>query len=73
MNKVNNSVIIKGNKYGIVVVLDSNLEFDELKLLVKKSLLSQKLFKDAKMAISFEVINLIIMNKKSYLILWRQH
>lgn len=55
MNKVNNSVIIKGNKYGIVVVLDSNLEFDELKLLVKEKFTeSRNFFKDAKMAISFE-------------------
>ena len=44
MNKVNNSVIIKGNKYGIVVVLDSNLEFDELKLLVKEKFTESRNF-----------------------------
>lgn len=55
MNNVNNSVIIKGNKYGIVVVLDDTLDFDELKEIVKyKFTESISFFKDAKMAISFE-------------------
>ena len=28
---MNNSVMIKGNKHGIVVVLDANMDFDKLK------------------------------------------
>ena len=31
MKSVNNSVIIKGNKYGIVVVLNPDISFDEIK------------------------------------------
>ncbi len=52
---MNNSVIIKGNKYGIVVVLSPDLPFDELKLVVaEKFNESSKFFENAKMAISFE-------------------
>jgi len=55
MKAVDNSVIIKGNNYGIIVVLDPELSFDELKEKVaKKFRESSKFFKDAKMAISFE-------------------
>lgn len=52
---MNNSVIIKGNKYGIVVILDDTLDFEELKknIAIKFSE-SSKFFGDAKMAISFE-------------------
>ena len=51
----NNSVIIKGNKYGIIVVLNPDIAFDELKKLVTdKFKESSKFFKKAKMAISFE-------------------
>jgi len=52
---MNNSVIIKGNKYGIIVVLNPELPFEELKLLVtEKFKESSKFFENAKMAISFE-------------------
>lgn len=52
---MNNSVIIKGNKYGIVVVLSPDLPFEELKLLIaEKFKESSKFFENAKMAISFE-------------------
>jgi len=52
---MNNSVIIKGNKYGIVVVLSPDLPFDELKQLIKQKFQeSSKFFENAKMAISFE-------------------
>lgn len=52
---MNNSVIIKGNKYGIVVVLSPEEPFDELKLLIaEKFRESSKFFENAKMAISFE-------------------
>lgn len=52
---MNNSVVIKGNKYGIVVVLSPEVPFDELKLLIaEKFRESSKFFENAKMAISFE-------------------
>lgn len=52
---MSNSVIIKGNKYGIVVVLSPDLPIDELKHLVaEKFKESSKFFENAKMAISFE-------------------
>ncbi len=52
---MNNSVIIKGNKYGIIVVLSPEEPFEELKLLVaEKFKESSKFFENAKMAISFE-------------------
>ena len=52
---MNNSVIIKGNKYGIVVILDDTLDFEELKsIIAAKFSESSKFFGDAKMAISFE-------------------
>ncbi|MBB2182982.1 septum site-determining protein MinC [Lachnospiraceae bacterium MD1] len=52
---MNNSVIIKGNKYGIIVVLNPDVPFEELKLLIaEKFKESSKFFENAKMAISFE-------------------
>ncbi len=52
---MNNSVMIKGNKYGIIVVLSPDLPFEELKLIVaEKFKESSKFFENAKMAISFE-------------------
>ncbi|TAH72186.1 MAG: septum site-determining protein MinC, partial [Anaerolineaceae bacterium] len=55
MKSVNNSVMIKGNKYGIIVVLNPDMAFDELKELVAdKFKESSKFFENAKMAISFE-------------------
>jgi len=55
MKAVNNSVMIKGNKYGIIVVLNPDIPFDELKRLVdEKFKESSKFFEKAKMAISFE-------------------
>jgi septum site-determining protein MinC len=52
---MNNSVIIKGNKYGIIVVLSPEVPFEDLKLLVaEKFRESSKFFENAKMAISFE-------------------
>ena len=55
MKSVNNSVIIKGNKYGIIVVLNPDIAFDELKkLITEKFKESSKFFEKAKMAISFE-------------------
>lgn len=55
MKSVNNSVIIKGNKYGIIVVMSPDISFDELKeLITEKFKESSKFFEKAKMAISFE-------------------
>ena len=51
-----NSVMIKGNKYGIVVVLDENKPFAELKEELKSKFAeSSKFFNNSSsMAISFE-------------------
>ncbi len=52
---MNNPVIIKGNKYGIVVVLDAEMGFEDLKeKIVEKFRDSAKFFDKAQMAISFE-------------------
>lgn len=52
---MNNSVMIKGNKYGIIVVLNPEVPFEELKhLIAEKFKESSKFFENAKMAISFE-------------------
>ncbi|MGB8455054.1 MAG: septum site-determining protein MinC [Anaerocolumna sp.] len=52
---MNNPVIIKGNKYGIVVVLDAEMGFKELKeKIADKFRDSAKFFDKAQMAISFE-------------------
>ena len=50
-----NSVIIKGNKYGITVILDQDMSFEELKVAVaEKFKESTKFFGNAQMAASFE-------------------
>lgn len=65
---MNNSVIIKGNKYGIVVILDDLLEFDELKKnIAAKFMESSKFFKDATMAITFEGRKLSIDEQREIL------
>lgn len=52
---MDNSVIIKGNKNGIVVVLDEKMDFGELKNhAVDKFRASSKFLGDAKTAIAFE-------------------
>lgn len=52
---MNNSVVIKGNKYGIIVVMNPDIPFEELKDLIKEKFTeSSKFFGNAKMAISFE-------------------
>lgn len=52
---MNNPVIIKGNKYGIIVVLDTEMPFDELKeKIADKFRESSKFFDKAQMALSFE-------------------
>ena len=50
-----NSVIIKGNKYGITVILDPEIPFENLKEAVaEKFRESTKFFGNARMAASFE-------------------
>ncbi|NLJ90019.1 MAG: septum site-determining protein MinC [Clostridiales bacterium] len=52
---MDNSVIIKGNKYGIVVVLDNEMSFAELKIKIREKFReSSKFFDNAEMGISFE-------------------
>lgn len=49
-----NSVIMKSNKYGLIVILDEKLPFEELlKDVEEKFKESAKFFKNAKMALSF--------------------
>lgn len=65
---MNNSVMIKGNKYGIIVVLSPDIPFEELKLQVaEKFKESSKFFEKAKMAISFEGRKLTTENQKDIL------
>lgn len=55
MKSINNEVIIKGNKYGIIVVLNPDIDFNILKKQVaEKFKESRKFFEDANMALSFE-------------------
>jgi len=52
---MNNSVIIKGTKSGIIVVLDKNMDFEELKQeIAKKFCESSKFLGNASMALTFE-------------------
>lgn len=52
---MNNSVVIKGNKYGIVVQMDKNISFAQLKEdLAEKFKSASKFFDKANMAVSFE-------------------
>lgn len=49
------AVVIKSNKYGINLILDKDMPFGELLDAVREKFLeSEKFFKDAKLAISFE-------------------
>lgn len=65
---MNNSVIIKGNKYGIIVILDPEIEFEELKSnMIEKFKESSKFFGNAKMAITFEGKELSIQEQREVL------
>ena len=49
------AVVIKSNKYGINLILDKDMAFQELLTAIKEKFQeSEKFFKNAKMAISFE-------------------
>lgn len=65
---MNNSVMIKGNKYGINLVLSPEVPFEELRQLVaEKFKESSKFFENAKMAISFEGRKLTTEQQKEIL------
>ncbi len=50
-----NSLVIKGNKYGLTLVMESDADYDDIKSqLIQKIKESAKFFKKATMAISFE-------------------
>lgn len=52
---MSNPVIIKGNKYGIIVVLDSEMDYESLReKIAEKFRESAKFFDKAQMALSFE-------------------
>ena len=54
VKKVNQSVILKGNKYGIVVNLDKNVEFEKLlKEVSSKFEESSQYFEEKKMVVAF--------------------
>ncbi len=61
------SVMIKSNKYGINLVLDPNIPFVELlKDVIEKFKASEKFFKNAELAISFEGRKLSEEEEKPY-------
>lgn len=65
---MNNSVIIKGTKSGIIVVLDSQIPFQELKQhIANKFSESRKFLGDAAMAISFEGRDLSLEEEREIL------
>lgn len=65
---MNNSVVIKGNKHGIVVVMDENIPFAELKkALTEKFQSASKFFDKASMAVSFEGRRLTTLEEKEIL------
>ena len=78
MNK--NPVIIKSNKYGLVVRLDAEMPFTELlEAVAEKFHESAKFFKDARMAVTFQgrvltmdqenrLVNAIVMNSGIHII-----
>lgn len=48
------SILIKGNKYGLTIILDENATFDDLKQTLQKKITdAKKFFKNAKVAITF--------------------
>ncbi len=67
---MNHSVIIKGTKSGIIVVLDDKLTFEELKpLIAEKFSESRKFLGNAKVAISFEGRELSTEEEREILII----
>lgn len=55
MKDVKNPVVIKSNKYGLLIHLDNTLSYQDLLSEIEKKFLdAAKFFRDAKMAVSFE-------------------
>ena len=55
IQKMKNSVVIKGNKYGIIVMLDKNIPFDNLLAdIAEKFKESSKFLGNSSMGITFE-------------------
>lgn len=66
---MNNSVVIKGNKYGIVVVMDDTVPFDELKEnLLDKFKSAAKFFDKANMAVSLKAVSSVLKKNGNVLI-----
>lgn len=69
-----NSVVIKGNKYGIMVILDKDLPFDELKNdIIEKFKESSKFFGKTSMAVTFEGRELNVEEEKEILDIISEH
>lgn len=63
-----NSVVIKSNRYGIIVVLDKDKDFDELlEMVSEKFKESGSFFKGSKMAVSFEGRTLSVEEERKML------
>lgn len=63
-----NSVVIKGNKYGIVLVLDATIPFDDLKFqITEKFKEASKFFGTCSLALSFEGRKLSDVEEKEVL------
>ncbi|TCT14967.1 septum site-determining protein MinC [Natranaerovirga pectinivora] len=61
----NNSVLIKGNKYGLTIILDEVVDFEVIKeQLADKVREASKFFDQAKLAVSFEGRNLTSEEQK---------
>lgn len=65
---MNNSVMIKGNQSGIIVVLDADLDFEELKSnIAEKFKASAKFLGNANVAVTFEGRELTTENEREIL------
>lgn len=65
---MDNSVMIKGNQSGIIVVLDANLDFEELKSnIAEKFKASAKFLGNANVAVTFEGRELTTENEREIL------
>lgn len=74
MNNSNSLVVIKGNKNGIVVILDDKIPFEELKqVLIEKFENASNFFKEAKMAVSFEGRELSLEEEKEIIRIIETH
>ncbi len=63
-----NSVVLKGNKYGIMVMLDKTASFEEIKVMIAEKFKdSSKFFGKESMAISFEGRELNVFEQREVL------